>query len=257
METIKTKHLQWLNAVLKSTIKKYACRNTGIFFLVFMIFLHGFAMPIAHAQNFETERNQMIQTQIVARGIQDPAVIEAMKNVPRHHFVTEKFASLAYSDQPLPIGHKQTISQPFMVAYMSEALNVEPGDKVLEVGTGSGYQAAILAEMDVNVWSIEIIPELALQAKENLQNVGYNSVVVKQGDGYKGWPEEAPFDGIIVTAAPPSIPEALVEQLKTDGIMIVPVGRQNTVQTLKKITKTEDGISQTELIPVRFVPMVK
>lgn len=235
-----------------------ACPKAGSFIISFFIILTSvLSMNNLHAQDFQEERQKMVRNQIKARGIKSSAVLEAMREVPRHLFVPQNIARLAYGDRPLSIGHEQTISQPFIVAYMSEALDVEPGSKILEIGTGSGYQAAVLAEMGMDVWSIEIVPELAEQAQINLEKAGYNNVHVKQGDGYKGWPGEAPFDAIIITAAPPSIPETLVEQLKVGGNMVVPVGPVNSVQSLKKITKEEEGTTQTTLMPVRFVPMIK
>jgi len=200
-------------------------------------------------------RKKMVETQIESRGVKDPAVIDAMKKVPRHLFMPEDVRSRAYMDSPAPIGHGQTISQPFIVASMTELLGVDKGDKILEIGTGSGYQAAVLAELGVELYSIEIVCELAERAEKALNEAEYHNVTVKCGDGYKGWPEHAPFDGIIVTAAPPEIPDALVEQLAVGGQMVVPVGE--TRQELKVLTKREDGsIDQRTEYPVRFVPMV-
>ena len=173
-------------------------------------------------------------------------------------FVPEKYRDLAYSDRPLPIGHKQTISQPYIVAYMTEQLQVEKHQKVLEIGTGSGYQAAILAELANHVFTIEIIPELAEGAEKVLNKTGYDNITVRTGDGYKGWPDQAPFDRIIVTAAPEEIPEKLVQQLANDGRMIIPVGANLFMQYLWLIKKDKDGIVKKEkILPVRFVPMVK
>jgi protein-L-isoaspartate(D-aspartate) O-methyltransferase len=201
------------------------------------------------------QRRQMVQHQIQARGVKDPEVIRAMHSVKRHLFVPENARHLAYSDGPLPIGHRQTISQPFIVAYMTEVLNLQKSDRVLEIGTGSGYQAAVLAEIAAEVYSIEIIEELARSAEALLKELNYTNIKVTAGDGYQGWAEYAPFDAIIVTAAPPKVPEALVEQLKIGGRMIVPVG--TVFQELLLIEKTESGIITQNLIPVRFVPMVK
>jgi protein-L-isoaspartate(D-aspartate) O-methyltransferase len=235
-----------------------ACRiKAGI--ILFFLFLP--ASPVFMQNNephpYEEQQEAMVRTQIIARGIESKAVVKAMRNVPRHMFVPYNTRSFAYNDQPLPIGHDQTISQPYIVAYMSEALGAKAGDKVLEIGTGSGYQSAILAEMGIEVFTIEIIPELAETAKRNLKRTGYDLVNTRCGDGYAGWPEEAPFDAIIITAAPESIPQALVEQLKTGGTMILPVGPRDSTQSLKKVVKKSKGIRQTTLLPVRFVPMIK
>jgi len=200
----------------------------------------------------EQERLQMVRTQIESRGVRDPQVLRAMRAVPRHRFVPEAQSSAAYDDRPLPIGHGQTISQPYIVALMSELADLKPGDKVLEVGTGSGYQAAVLAEMGVKVFSIEIVAPLAKQAKATLTKLGYD-VEVRHGDGYAGWPEHAPFDAVIVTAAPPQIPEPLKEQLKIGGRLVIPVGTH--FQSLIRVTRTKSGFRQEEVIPVRFVPM--
>ncbi|WP_462317273.1 protein-L-isoaspartate(D-aspartate) O-methyltransferase [Marinilabilia sp.] len=211
----------------------------------------------AKAQQYEEARAKMVDTQIAQRGIRSNNVLEAMRKVPRHLFVPSNLVSLAYSDRPLPIGYEQTISQPYIVAFMSEALDVDPGDKILEIGTGSGYQAAVLAEMGMEVWTMEIVPGLADFARENLKKTGYSQVNVKCGNGFKGWPEQAPFDAIILTAAPNQIPETLVEQLKINGTMILPVGPVQSIQKLIKVTRTEKGIKQKTLLPVRFVPMIK
>jgi protein-L-isoaspartate(D-aspartate) O-methyltransferase len=200
------------------------------------------------------ERRRMVETQIRARGISSIAVLEAMRRVPRHLFVPPSGQSFAYEDRPLPIGFNQTISQPYIVAYMSEALDVSPRHTVLEIGTGSGYQAAVLAELAGEVYSIEIVPELADRARQTLASAGYRNVHVRNGDGYEGWPEHAPFDRIVVTAAPPEIPTVLVEQLALGGIMVVPVGRLSQAMTI--VTRTARGVTKTETIPVRFVPMV-
>lgn len=198
----------------------------------------------------------MIESQLKKRGIADEKVLQAMENVPRHLFVAVSHEEQAYSDRPLPIGHDQTISQPYIVAFMTEALQVRKGDKILEIGSGSGYQAAVLAEMGAEVFTIELIPELAEMAERNLKNAGYEAVQVKQGNGYLGWPEESPFDGIIVTAAPEKVPQALLDQLKKGAALIIPVGPSGAIQHLQKIVKTRRGTSVTELTPVRFVPMV-
>ena len=180
-----------------------------------------------------------------------------MRKVPRHLFVPEEYRWRAYDDSPLPIGHEQTISQPYIVGYMTEALEIRPTDRVLEIGTGSGYQTAILAELAAEVSSIEIVPELAERARAALRDAGYRNVHVRHGDGYLGWPEAAPFQRIIVTAAPDKIPEALVDQLAVGGIMVVPVGGVLDDQVMTILRKTEQGVVTRETLPVRFVPMVK
>jgi len=193
---------------------------------------------------------------IKARGVKDPQVLSAMQNVPRHRFVPKEAQNRAYGDYPLAIGHGQTISQPYIVALMTEALGVEPGDKVLEVGTGSGYQAAILAEMDTEVYTVEVVAELQAQAKETLAELGYENVHYRVGDGREGWPEHAPYDGIIVTAAPPQIPNPLVEQLADGGRLVIPVGPKGRYQTLWKIIRVGEKIRKIDMGGVAFVPLV-
>ena len=203
-------------------------------------------------------RMNMIETQIKKRGITDQTILDAMKEVNRHEYVQENFERLAYSDRPVPIGFGQTISQPYIVAFMSHKLNVASHHKVLEIGTGSGYQAAILAELSDHVYTIEIIPELAKRAVKVLKKNNYDNITIRIGDGYKGWPEQAPFDRIMVTAAPKEIPEKLIEQLAPGGIMVLPVGETVMMQYLWLITKDNDGqIEKEKILPVRFVPMVK
>jgi protein-L-isoaspartate(D-aspartate) O-methyltransferase len=209
------------------------------------------------AGDWEARRHRMIESQLQARGIADPRVLDAMRKVPRHLFVPEEYRWRAYDDSPLPIGHEQTISQPYIVGYMSEALEVRPTDRVLEIGTGSGYQAAILAELAAQVYTIEIVPELAQRASAALASAGYRNVDVRHGNGYLGWPEAAPFDRIIVTAAPDKVPQALVDQLAVGGIMVVPVGGVYDDQVMTIIRKTETGVITRETLPVRFVPMIK
>jgi protein-L-isoaspartate(D-aspartate) O-methyltransferase len=199
-------------------------------------------------------RRQMVEGQIENRGVTDRNVIKAMMKVKRHLFVPKNLIDAAYRDTPLPIGHGQTISQPYIVAYMTEAAGLKLTDRVLEIGTGSGYQAAILGEIVKEVYTIEIVKPLAESAGSRLKQLGYDNIKVKWGDGYKGWPEYAPFDAIIVTAAPPEIPEGLVTQLKTGGKMVIPVG--SFFQELYLITRTESGYEKKALMPVRFVPMV-
>jgi len=186
------------------------------------------------------ERVEMVERQIEGRGIEDQVVLAAMRAVPRHRFVPDELTDRAYGDHPLPIGHGQTISQPLIVAMMSTALAAEPGDKILEIGTGSGYQAAVLAEMGMEVYSVEIIPELANRAARALDDLGYG-VAVRTADGYFGWEEHAPFDGIIVTAAPDHVPQPLVQQLEPGGVMVIPVGPIGAVQTLWRFTVSESG----------------
>lgn len=193
---------------------------------------------------------------IKARGVKDPQVLSAMQNVPRHRFVPKEAQNRAYGDYPLAIGHGQTISQPYIVALMTEALGVEPGDKVLEVGTGSGYQAAILAEMDTEVYTVEVVAELQAQAKEALAEIGYKNVHYRVGNGREGWPEHAPYDGIIVTAAPPQIPNPLVEQLADGGRLVIPVGPKGRYQTLWKIIRVGEKIRKIDMGGVAFVPLV-
>jgi protein-L-isoaspartate(D-aspartate) O-methyltransferase len=199
----------------------------------------------------------MTGSQIEMRGITDPNVIEAMRTVPRHRFVPDNNRDAAYGDHPLPIGYGQTISQPFIVAMMSEALGVGPGDKVLEIGAGSGYQAAVLSAMGCTVYTVEIIPELASRAETILEELGYD-VTVSTADGYFGWGEHAPFDGIIVTAAADHVPEPLIEQLKDGAAMVIPVGPIGAVQTLWRFTVDDDGhVSGKNLSLVRFVPFTR
>jgi len=197
----------------------------------------------------------MVEEQIVSRGIKDPRVIAAMKKVPRHLFVEEALQSQAYSDHPLPIGEKQTISQPYMVALMTEALQLKEKEKVLEIGAGSGYQTAILAELAEKVFSIERIRSLAIKARQLLYELGYFNVEIKIFDGTHGWMEEAPFDAIIVTAGAPDIPQPLLDQLAIDGRLVIPVG-DAYAQDLMRVTKTKEGIKKEELGGCRFVKLI-
>lgn len=205
---------------------------------------------------YKNQRYEMVRTQIASRGISNQKVLEALRKVPRHEFVPPEYRRFAYADQPLPIGEGQTISQPYIVAYMTEVLNIKPGEKVLEIGTGSGYQATILAEVDAIVYSIEVIEPLAVQAKSVLENLGYKNIFLKTGDGYQGWAEHAPFDAIMVTCSPSRIPEPLKEQLAEGGRMIIPVGQQNNIQYLYLLQKRNGKIRQQNVMPVRFVPMI-
>jgi protein-L-isoaspartate(D-aspartate) O-methyltransferase len=204
--------------------------------------------------DFAAQRDRMVKEQIAMRGVTEERVLAAMRKVPRDEFVPEEFRTASYDDQPLPIGYDQTISQPFIVAFMTERLRPRPGDHVLEIGTGSGYQAAILAELVTEVYSIEIIEPLAETAEATLQRLGYKNVHVKAGDGYKGWPEHAPFDCIIVTCAPDHVPKPLVEQLREGGRMVIPVGPLGN-QDLYLLEKEKGELRQRAVSPVRFVPM--
>jgi protein-L-isoaspartate(D-aspartate) O-methyltransferase len=218
--------------------------------------LRALAAPVQtrDTTDYEAARRAMVETQIKARGVNDPAVLEAMTRVPRHLFVPDDVASRAYEDTALPIGLGQTISQPYIVGYMTEALRLTPDLTVLEIGTGSGYQAAVLAEIVREVFTIEIVPALAVSARRTLAEAGYTNVHVRTGNGYLGWPERAPFPRIIVTAAPDEIPPALVEQLAVGGLMVLPVGTRSQEMTI--VTKTEAGVTERRTFPVRFVPMV-
>lgn len=200
-------------------------------------------------------RNRMVKTQIESRGITDKKILEAFRNVERHEFVPDEYIPYAYNDSPLPIAEGQTISQPYIVAYMTDALNLKKTDKVLEIGTGSGYQAAILAEICDSVFTIEIFESLGQNARELFNRLGYDNIMTKIGDGYKGWPQHAPFDAIIVTAAPEKIPEPLKEQLAEGGRMIIPVGG-NHIQHLVLLRKRKGKIREEQILPVRFVPMI-
>jgi len=227
---------------------------TGYFILVLILSLCVTAMSCAQNDSFALKRKQMVQRQLKTRGISDRKVLEVMGQVKRHLFVPPELREVAYEDTPLPIGYDQTISQPYIVAYMTEAAELKPDDRVLEIGTGSGYQAAVLAEIVKEVYTIEILKPLADSAREKLERLGYRNIKVKWGDGYKGWPEYAPFDAIVVTAAPDSIPQDLIKQLKIGGKMVVPVG--SFFQELYLIVRKEKGIEKKALLPVRFVPMV-
>jgi protein-L-isoaspartate(D-aspartate) O-methyltransferase len=201
------------------------------------------------------ERARMVKAQIEARGVRDARVLAAMREVPRHRFVPEDVRALAYDDRALPIGHGQTISQPYIVAVMSELLAPKPGDRVLEVGTGSGYQAAVLARIVREVVTIEIVPDLAASARETLAALAYANVTVITGDGYAGLPERAPFDGILVAAAPEEVPQPLLDQLAVGARLVIPVGRAD--QMLRVYERTERGIESRDVFPVRFVPLVR
>ena len=211
--------------------------------------------PGREADTTAAARQRMVDEQLKRRDIRDARVLEAMRRVPRHEFVPLHVRADAYADYPLPIGHQQTISQPYIVAFMTEALNVRPSDTVLEIGTGSGYQAAVLSELAREVYTIEIVEPLAATARKTLTNLGYKNIRTRTGDGYAGWPEAAPFDRIMVTAAPPEVPTALIQQLKIDGLIAVPVG--TGVQELRVMRRTATGLDVLKTLPVRFVPMVR
>jgi protein-L-isoaspartate(D-aspartate) O-methyltransferase len=234
---------------MRTTAKIYACGACLLFITIWI--------KTAQAQDFFMRyRMDMVETQIKARGVSDERTLEAMRAVPRHKFISKLYAPLAYSDQPLPIGEGQTISQPYIVAFMTEQLKLKPGCRVLEVGTGSGYQAAVLSILCQEVYTIEIIPSLGEGARKTLEELGYKNVAVKIGDGYLGWEKHAPFDGIIVTAAAPHIPQPLIDQLKAAGRMIIPIGEVFDVQDLVLVEKREDGsVTTQKILPVRFVPL--
>jgi len=213
------------------------------------------AGPPSEAPDLSLQRERMVRDQIEARGVKNPRVLAAMRKVPRHRFVPPELAERAYADGALPIGHAQTISQPYIVASMTELVDPQPGDTILEIGTGSGYQAAVLAELVAKVHTIEIVPELAERSRRLLAELGYTNVEVITGDGWKGLPSEGPFDGIVVTAAPAEIPAPLLEQLALGAKLVIPVGREH--QMLRVVERTKEGLEERGLYPVRFVPLVR
>lgn len=213
--------------------------------------------PLYGQDSYAVARENMVKTQIADEGIKDAATLKAMRKVPRHLFVPENLKSQAYRDMPLPIGFEQTISQPYMVAYMTDAIRPAKGMKVLEIGTGSGYQAAVLAEIVDSVFTIEIVEPLGKQSTALLKKLGYKNIFVKIGDGFAGWPEHGPFDAIVVTAAAAEIPPPLFAQLKEGGQMVIPLGKPGSVQTLVLATKEKGKIVKKNLLPVRFVPFVR
>jgi len=226
--------------------------------LALLVLGSGLSPGAAHdGDPFQPIRERMVTRQLMARGISDARVLMAMGKVPRHLFVPERVQDLAYGDHPLPIGSGQTISQPYIVALMTEWAEIKGGDKVLEVGTGSGYQAAVLAEITDKIFSIDIRPELAEKAASLLQSLGYRQVKVKSGDGYQGWQEEAPFDAILVTAAASKVPPALEAQLREGGRLIIPVGPPGGVQTLFRYRKAQGKLLEESRVPVAFVPLVE
>jgi len=216
------------------------------FILLLLCFIGG-------ADMYQRDRKEMVEVQLKGRHIRDLKVLEVMSKVPRELFVVKEQRKLAYADHPLPIGYGQTISQPYIVAFMTEAAQLKPSDKILEIGTGCGYQAAILAEICKEVYTLEIIEGLANEAKLRLKNLGYQNVHVRNSDGYEGWESQAPFDAIIVTAAPETVPQSLIKQLKIGGKLIIPVGV--LFQELMRITRNEENVTEEILMLVRFVPM--
>jgi len=224
------------------------------FLIIAMLAVSGCGQKPAPVGDLGSERQRMVQEQLMSRGVRDERVLAAMNKVPREEFVPQDSRAASYTDQPLPIGYGQTISQPYIVAFMTEQLRPKPSDRVLEVGTGSGYQAAILAELVAEVYSVEIVEPLAKNAEATLQRLGCKNVHVKIGDGYKGWPETAPFDAIIVTCAPDKVPQPLIDQLKDGGRMVIPVG-DRFAQELYLLEKKNGQLKQSATLPVRFVPM--
>jgi len=225
--------------------------------LVFIVYPHCREIKVQDQNHkmdkFTMKREQMVKSQIEARGVKNKEVLQALLKVPRHEFVPDKMQDFAYTDEPLSIGSGQTISQPYIVAYMTEILDLSKTDRILEIGTGSGYQAAILAELCDSVYTIEILPELSERAQKVLHKLNYQNIYFKIGNGFYGWKEKSPFDAIIVTAAPEEIPESLVEQLAEGGRMIIPVG--DFFQELYLITRTKEDIKKQKTLPVRFVPL--
>ncbi len=222
--------------------------------ILIVIFLTGTAFG---QTDYRLLREHMVEKQLKTRDITDQGTLNAMLEVPRHEFVPDDLKNRAYDDGPLPIGEEQTISQPYIVAYMTQSLNLKPSDKVLEIGTGSGYQAAVLAKIVNSVHTIEIVEKLGLRAEKKLQELGYTNVDVKIGDGYHGWPEKSPFDAIIITAGAQTIPPALIEQLNDGGRLIMPQGRTSSVQHLVLVTKSKGLLKTKTLLPVRFVPFTR
>ena len=221
-------------------------------FIIFSCFLF-----LLFQDEYVGVRNQMVEVQIKARGVSDQSVLSAMNKVPRHLFIPVDYQSSAYADRPLPIGMGQTISQPYIVGYMTEAIHPQDDDVVLEIGTGSGYQAAVLAEIVKEVYTLEIIPELGLMAKERLRILGYENIHAKVSDGYHGWVEHGPFDAIVVTAAAEEIPQPLIDQLAEGGRMIIPVGAKFDIQNLMLVTKKNGEVKTKKLFAVRFVPFTR
>ncbi|HYP05987.1 MAG TPA: protein-L-isoaspartate(D-aspartate) O-methyltransferase [Bryobacteraceae bacterium] len=215
------------------------------------------AIPLLFAQDYRAQRERLVRESMQGRGISNPAVLKAMRETPRHEFMPLDVRQFAYEDRPVPIGHEQTISQPSLVAFMTETLDIRKDHRVLEIGSGSGYQAAILAALAKEVYTIEIVPALARSAAATFRRLNYRNIVAREGNGYAGWPDKAPFDRIILTAAPPELPQALVDQLKPGGRLVAPVGRTPLEQELIVVDKSAAGkITRRSVLPVRFVPMV-
>lgn len=231
-------------------------KNIILLIVITMFILPG-SMCADNESDYESRREHMVELQIRERGIRDPRVLDALRKVPRHLFVPEQQRSQAYIDSPLPIGLGQTISQPYIVAYMTEQLMLDGSEKVLEIGTGSGYQAAILGELAQEVYSVEIIPDLGKRAQTTLGELGYDNIHIRIGDGFQGWEEHAPYDAIIVTAAPENIPQALIDQLAEGGRMIIPVGPTGGIQELVLGIKEDGKFTRKNVLSVRFVPMVR
>ena len=229
-------------------------RSVTQFLILAAIAVTGCGQTAPSVSEFAAQRQRMVERQLKARGIKDERVLAAMGKVPREEFVPQELHAVSYDDGPLPIGYDQTISQPYIVAFMTEELRLKPSDRVLEIGTGSGYQAAILAELVSEIYSVEIVEPLARAAKATLQRLAYKNVHVKVSDGYKGWPEAAPFDAIIVTCAPNKVPQPLIDQLKDGGRMIIPVG-ERFAQQLYLLEKKNGQLKESATLPVRFVPM--
>lgn len=220
--------------------------------IIWLILAYGFSQP--QKDKYAVLREKMVEEQIADRGISDKSTLEAMKKVPRHLFVPPNMEQYAYEDSPLPIGYEQTISQPYIVALMTQTVKPEAGSKALEIGTGSGYQAAVLAEIVDSVFTIEIVPELAKRSAELFRKLGYKNIISKYGDGYRGWPEYAPFDIIVVTAAPEDIPRPLLDQLAENGRLVIPVGKAGSFQELVVAEKKKGKIDKRRITTVRFVP---
>jgi len=231
-------------------MRKYPLATVVLMFLILSV-------PALARDEWSARRAEMVRTQILSRGVSDDSVLRAMGAVPRHLFVPPRYVEEAYADHPLPIGFGQTISQPYIVAFMTELIKPERRQKVLEIGTGSGYQAAILAEIVRHVFTVEIIPELGEAARRRLGELNYKNVTVRIADGYHGWPEEAPFDAIIVTAASDHIPPPLIKQLKDGGRMVIPVGNPFLTQYLVLVEKNRGKVTTREVLPVRFVPLTR
>lgn len=237
-------------------IMKGASNKYFFYFVLVIVFLFS-CDTNSQTDKFIKAREEMVREQIIARGIQDANTLKAMRKVPRHEFVLPQYIKYAYEDTPLPIEDEQTISQPYIVALMTELIKPRKGMKVLEVGTGSGYQAAILAEIVDTVYTIEILPTLTKSASKRLERLGYQNIHIRCGDGYLGWQEAAPFDAILVTAAAEHVPQPLIEQLKDGGIMVIPVGSTMLVQSLMLIKKKGGKIEKQNVLPVRFVPLIR